>query len=262
MRPSTSGEARRAIVIRFNSKKRAEYCALFLSRKGNALKRLAFLIFVGLAGTVVLFSLGKWQLDRLDWKQAVLADISARISALPVPVPLNPSPDQDKYLPVKAYGKIHAKQIRILSSQKIIGAGYRIISPFESEGRRLLLDRGFLKIEDKLPEQTTSFRTVNGNLHWPQEVDAFTPKADFENNIWFARDVPALADALNTDPILIVASDISPSNGQITPLAVDTKGIPNDHLQYAITWFSLAAVWVIMSIAFLWHTTKQIKGKD
>ena len=233
-----------------------------LGRRGRFLKRLAFFIFVGVAGTTVLLSLGKWQLDRLDWKQTILDDISARMRALPVSVPLNPSPDQDKYLPVKANGKIHAKYIRVLSSQKIIGAGYRIISPFESEGRRLLLDRGFLKVEDRLTEQISSFKTVDGNLHWPQEVDGFTPASDFENNIWFARDVSALADALRTEPILIVASNISPSDGQVTPLAVDTKGIPNDHLQYAITWFSLAAVWLVMSIAFLLRTKKNIEGKD
>ena len=36
-----------------------------------------------------------------------------------------------------------------------------------------------------------------------------------------------------------------------TPLPVDTAAIPNDHLQYAITWFSLAAIWIAMSIAFI-----------
>ena len=226
------------------------------------MKQLAFLLLVSVAGTSVLLLLGKWQLDRLNWKQAILDDITVRISELPVPVPQTPSPDQDKYLPVQASGKVGSEYIRILSSQKIIGAGYRIISPFETEGRRLLLDRGFLKIEDKVSDQTLDIRTVEGNLHWPQEVDSFTPKADIENNIWFAREVSALADALKTEPILIIASDISPRDGKVTPLAVDTKGIPNDHLQYAITWFSLAAVWIIMSLAFLWRTQNRNKGKD
>lgn len=233
-----------------------------LCRKGNILERLAFLLLVGVAGTAVLLSLGKWQLDRLNWKQAILDDITARIGALPVSVPMTPSPDQDKYLPVQASGKVGPEYIRILSSQKIIGPGYRIISPFETDGRRLLLDRGFLKIEHKVSDQKTDFLSIEGNLHWPQEVDAFTPEADLEKNIWFARDVYALADALKTEPILIVASDISPISGKVMPLAVDTKGIPNDHLQYAITWFSLAAVWIIMSLAFLWRTQNRNKGKD
>lgn len=224
--------------------------------KGNVLKRLAFLLLVGAAGTAVLLSLGKWQLDRLNWKQAILDDITTRISTLPVSVPINPSPGRDKYLPVQASGKVGSEYIRILSSQKIIGAGYRIISAFESDGRRLLLDRGFLKIEEKVPDQTADIIAVKGNLHWPQEVDSFNPKADIENNIWFARDVNALAKALKTEPILIVASDISPSDRKVTPLPVDTTGIPNDHLQYAITWFSLAAVWIIMSLAFFMAHTE------
>lgn len=225
------------------------------------MKRLAFILLVSVAGTAVLFSLGKWQLDRLNWKRAILDDITARISALPVAVPLNPSPDQDKYLPVQASGKIGAEYIRILSSQKIFGAGYRIISPFETNGRRILIDRGFLKVANKISDQSADLSTVQGNLHWPQEVDGFTPEADVENNMWFARDVFALADTLETEPILIVASNISPSDGKVTPLAVDTKGIPNDHLQYAITWFSLAAVWTIMNVAFLWRPRKRTKGK-
>jgi surfeit locus 1 family protein len=227
----------------------------------NVLKRLAFILLVSLAGTAALLSLGKWQLDRLHWKQAILDDITDRINAVPVSVPLNPSPDQDKYLPVQASGKIGAEYIRILSSQKIIGAGYRIISPFEIDGRRFLIDRGFLKIADKISDQSPDLSTVQGNLHWPQEVDGFTPEADVENNMWFARDVFALADILKTEPILIVASNISPSDGKVTPLAVDSNGIPNDHLQYAITWFSLAAVWTIMNAAFLWRTRKRTKGK-
>ncbi len=231
-------------------------------KKGNVLKRLAFLLIVGVAGTAVLLSLGKWQLDRLEWKQTIINDIRARISAPHVSVPIAPSPDEDKYLPVQASGKVGSEYIRILSSQKIIGAGYRIISPFESEGRRLLLDRGFLKIKDNVPDQTRDISFVEGNLHWPQEVDGFTPEADLKNNIWFARNVDTLAEALKTEPILIVASDISPSSGKVTPLAVDTIGIPNDHLQYAVTWFSLAAVWIIMSLTFLWRTQNRNKGKD
>jgi surfeit locus 1 family protein len=32
---------------------------------------------------------------------------------------------------------------------------------------------------------------------------------------------------------------------------VDTAGIPNDHLEYAVTWFALALVWLGMTAYFL-----------
>ena len=90
-----------------------------------------------------------------------------------------------------------------------------------------------------------------GNLHWPQEVDGWTPDPD--GTLWFARDVSAMAAALDAAPILVVARALSPTNGVVTPLPIDTGGIKNDHLNYAITWFLLALVWALMSGAFAWR---------
>jgi len=92
--------------------------------------------------------------------------------------------------------------------------------------------------------------TITGNPHWPDEIDGFTPAPDLAANIWCARDVPALAEALGTEPVLIVARQMSQDRAPVTPLPVDTAGIPNDHLEYAVTWFSLAAIWVAMTAYF------------
>ncbi|MEM1302516.1 MAG: SURF1 family cytochrome oxidase biogenesis protein, partial [Pseudomonadota bacterium] len=66
-------------------------------------------------------------------------------------------------------------------------------------------------------------------------------------------DVPTLAAHLNTEPLLIIAREVSPVDPLLTPLPVDTSGIPNDHLGYAVTWFGLAAVWVGMTLLFLYR---------
>jgi surfeit locus 1 family protein len=63
--------------------------------------------------------------------------------------------------------------------------------------------------------------------------------------------VPALAQALGTDPVLLIARTTSEPAPTVTPLPVDSAGIPNDHLQYAITWFSLAAIWLVMTFFFM-----------
>jgi len=222
---------------------------------------VAFIVIVAVLGTGVLLSLGKWQLDRRVWKETILRDINSRISDTPVSMPETPLPQRDRYLPVIEQGIIENAHVRVLASRKHIGAGYRIISPFAIEGRRVLLDRGFIKVDDPLPAPSQSISQVKGNLHWPKDADEFTPEPDLKNNLWFARDVPALAQHFGTDPILIIASAVSPPTPKLTPLPVDTSGIPNDHLQYAITWFSLAAVWTFMSVAFLWHTRHKVKGK-
>ena len=223
------------------------------------MKRVLFTVF-SIAGTAVLGWLGNWQLDRLAWKQTVLEQIDQRIAAPAVPVPPIPDPSEDTYLPVFAEGRFGQEYIRVLVSQKRIGAGYRVISAFKTEGRRILVDRGFIDLSMSSDMQADQAVVVQGNLHWPDEVDGFTPAPDLEKNIWFARDVRALSEALQTQPILIVASQISPPDQNIKPLEIDSSAIPNDHLQYAVTWFSLAAIWIMVSGAFLWHSQKKKKG--
>ncbi|UOA26669.1 SURF1 family protein [Pseudosulfitobacter sp. DSM 107133] len=214
--------------------------------------RILFLIGIGLGGAAVLIALGVWQVQRLGWKQAVLADITARISAEPVALPDDPDPVADKYLPVAVTGTYAPEAIYVLVSQKQIGAGYRVISPLVTDaGRRVLVDRGFVRVDDRDAVTTPAEPVrITGNLHWPDEIDSYTPEPDLGANIWFARDLPAMAQSLNTEPLLIVARETSQSGGPVTPLPVDTAGIPNDHLQYAITWFSLALIWVAMTAVF------------
>ena len=214
---------------------------------GDKMKRLIAPLLIGGLGAAVLISLGLWQVERLQWKEAVLAEIEARIAATPVALPRSPDPDADRFLPVVAEGTFGDGTIRILVSQKGAGAGYRLISPFETDGRRILIDRGFLPVADDTPALPEGVVTVAGNLHWPEEIDSFTPEPDEAANIWFARDVPVLAEVLETEPVLIILRQRSFQDPGVTPLPVDTGGIPNDHLEYAVTWFGLAAVWVAMT---------------
>lgn len=144
----------------------------------------------------------------------------------------------------------------MLVSQKDEGAGYRLISAMDTGARRVLVDRGFIPTAADMPALPAGPVTITGNLQWPQETDSFTPAPDRDGNIWFARDVPVMAETLETEPVLIVARALSEGAGAVTPLPVDTARIPNDHLQYAITWFSLAAIWLAMSFYFLRRRAK------
>lgn len=217
------------------------------------------LIF-GLLGTVVLVGLGVWQMQRLDWKEAILADIDARITAAPVALPEQPDPQADRYLPVTVTGVLQDPAIRVLVSQKQVGAGYRIIRPMQVGERLIMVDLGFLPIQSPTPAVPSNPVTVQGNLHWPDEVDSYTPAPDLDADIWFARDLSLMADHLDTAPVLVVARSTSLPDSALAPLPVDTSGIPNDHLGYAVTWFGLAIVWVMMTGFFLWRIRKPAKG--
>ncbi len=227
----------------------------------SRLPRYVLPLFFGILGTVVLVSLGTWQLQRLVWKERVLDEIAARIEAEPVAVPANPDPQGDRYLSVSASGAFTGEELHILASTRHVGAVYRVISPFETtDGRRIMVDRGWIKPPQKDAERPAGPATITGNLHWPDEIDGFTPESDAEKNIWFARDVPTLAAALEAEPVLIILRDTSETDPPVTPLPIDGAAIPNDHLEYVVTWYGLAIVWVLMTVYYLRRLRKTRKA--
>ena len=227
----------------------------------SRLPRYVLPLFFGILGTVVLVSLGTWQMQRLVWKEGVLDEIAARIEAAPVAVPANPDPQRDRYLSVSASGAFTGEELHILASTRHVGAVYRVISPFETtDGRRIMVDRGWIKPPQKDAERPAGPATITGNLHWPDEIDGFTPESDAEKNIWFARDVPTLAAALEAEPVLIILRDTSETDPPVTPLPIDGAAIPNDHLEYVVTWYGLAIVWVLMTVYYLRRLRKTRKA--
>ncbi len=221
------------------------------------MRRLLVPLIFGLAGAAILVGLGIWQLQRLSWKEAILADIDARIVAAPVALPAVIDPERDRYLPVVVEGRFTGQEVDVLTSGKFEGVGYRVIAAMETaDGRRILVDRGFLPEADRATQRPASMARVTGNLHWPNETDSFTPPPDTTTGIWFARDVPALAAALNTEPALIVAREATGDG--IEPLPIDTSLIANDHFNYAMTWFSLAVVWLGMTGFWLFRIRRRM----
>ncbi|WP_347827207.1 SURF1 family protein [uncultured Planktomarina sp.] len=213
------------------------------------------MVVFGVLGTAILLSLGIWQLQRLAWKQEVLRAIESKILAPAVKIPQTVLPDAHSLLPVRAEGRYKGDTVRVLVSQKIYGAGYRLITAFELvDGRTIMLDRGFTSVRSEIPSTPQGRGQVIGNLQWPQEIDSFTPENDLAANIWFARDVARLAEHLKAEPVLLVLRDSSFETEAATPLPKMTANIPNDHMNYAITWFSLALIWLGMSGYFLYRS--------
>ena len=208
---------------------------------------IAPLLF-GLIGAAMLVGLGVWQLQRLEWKRAVLAEIEAKVHGDPVSLPAAPDPNSDKYLPVSLTGMLTGAEAHVLTSDRETGPGFRILAAVQTDGgRQVLVDLGFIAEADLATARPTGRLTISGNLHWPNEVDSYTPPYDATRDIWFARDVATIAEALQVEPVLVIARSIDPPVPATLLLPVDSAGITNDHLQYAITWFCLALVWLGMT---------------
>ncbi|HQU69483.1 MAG TPA: SURF1 family protein [Albidovulum sp.] len=220
------------------------------------MRRYLFPLILGLGGIAILMSLGFWQLRRLEWKEAMLAEIAAKIAAVPVPIDnlAKPDPATDMYLPVSIEGTTTGQELLVLSGRKGQGAGYEVIAAYETGGgRRILLDRGFVPEEAKAAARPATAITGAGNLLWPNETDSYTPPPDAKTGLWFARDVAAMANALGTEPVMVVLATATGDAQGVSPTPVDTSTIVNDHRDYAITWFSLALVWAGMTGFLLWR---------
>ncbi|PPB81090.1 surfeit locus 1 family protein [Albidovulum inexpectatum] len=220
------------------------------------MKRYLSALILGLGGVAILVSLGVWQLRRLEWKEGVIAAIEARLNADPVPLAQIESPDprNDQYRPVRVSGRTTGQEFLVLSGRKGQGAGFRVISVFQTEdGRRILLDRGFIPESLRDAPRPPAPLWVVGNLLWPDDADSFTPPPDQATGIWFARDVQEMARVAGTEPVMVVARAIAGELQGVEPVALDTSHIPNDHRNYAITWFSLAVVWAGMTGVLVWR---------
>ena len=216
------------------------------------MRRFVGPVLFGVVGVALLLSLGMWQVQRMLWKEAMLGEIAAMLVMDPVPLPAEVSAERDRYRGVVVMGRFTGEAVFKLDSLKDAGPGKRVIAVFETtDGRRVLVDRGIWLDGDAASPEVAEAAEVAGNLDWPRESDSFTPPPDAKTGLWFARDVPAMAAALKAEPVLIVARGTT--GGGITPAPVDTSAIPNNHWQYAVTWFLLAAAWLGMTVYLLWR---------
>lgn len=222
------------------------------------MRKIIFPLILGISGIGVLLYLGTWQLQRLEWKEGVLAEIDGRMSAAPVAIPAVPVETEDEYLAVQLSGKLTEEELHVLTSGTAAGTGYRVIKGIATDaGRTILLDLGLLPLDQKNTLGDSSTVGVVGNLIWPDDVNDSTPVPDLEKNIWFGRDVTDMSDALGTEPFMVVVREMTPPDPRLTLLPVDSSTIKNDHFEYAVTWFLLAVVWAAMTLYWILRTTRQ-----
>jgi surfeit locus 1 family protein len=218
---------------------------------------------LALAMLAVLIGLGVWQVKRLHWKEGLIAGIDARTKGDPISldraIALAKEGRDPTYYRVRVEGRFDNSKERYLFSQSISDGtpGWHVITPFTTtQDELVLVDRGFVPDNLKDPStrasgQIEGVTTVTGIVRAPDTPGLFTPNNESAANRWFWRDLNGLVSSmfptatLEVPPFFIEAekSDVAggwPEGGQ-TRLE-----LPNNHLQYAITWFALAAALIVI----------------
>jgi len=219
-------------------------------------KSLVGLTALMLAALAVLIGLGVWQLKRLEWKQGLIAQIEARTKGPPITledaVALAGEGRDPSYYRVRVDGRFHHAKELYLYAVSEGRVGWHVITPLETEdGDVVLVDRGFVPDELKDPSaralgQVENVITVTGIVRTPETQTVFTPDNEPKVNRWFWRDLAGMARSMFPGGTTEVAPFFLEADKSEFPGGWPEGGqtrleIPNNHLQYAITWFLLAA---------------------
>jgi surfeit locus 1 family protein len=211
---------------------------------------------LSLVGLAVLLTLGKWQLDRRDWKLRIIERIEARAHAEPIPLAEaieHWQRERDvEYYRLRLAGRFLHEHERHLYGIVDGAGGWKVITPFETgDGHVILVDRGFVP-EPLRDPATRPAGQIPGRVELvalaraPGEPGAFTPDNQPAANRWFWRDVADMAAGLpkalaaKTLPFMAEAERMNVPGGWPRS-GVTMLALPNRHLEYAVTWFGLAA---------------------
>ena len=217
-------------------------------------------------GVAFLIGLGTWQMQRLAWKQGLIGAIAERTHADPVPlqtVEARAAEGGDpEYARVTVEGQLlDSHELHFYAFDERLGPGYHVVTPMKrADGSVVFVNRGFVPQDRKDPAtraagQPAGKVSIVGLVRQPPPAGLFTPDNDPAKNVWYWYDLDAMAAAL------------APGKGRLVPFVVDAEAdpanpgglpkggvtrleLPNRHLEYALTWYGLAAALVAVFAAF------------
>ena len=224
----------------------------------------------------VALGLGFWQLERREWKRDILDRIATNQAAPPMTLDelVKGDPLRHEYGRVRIAGAfLHDREFFLAARSLKNKVGVHVVTPLRTDdGRVVLFDRGWLPSEMKDPARRAASQPggrveLAGIVRRTQERRQFAPENAPDRNIWFHVDTPTMRRMAGApaDPVLdrfFLEADGAPNPGGL-PVGGQTRlDIPNDHLQYAITWFLIALSLVGVYLAFHWQNGRlEIAGR-
>jgi surfeit locus 1 family protein len=238
--------------------------------------RILFPALLTLGGLVVLVALGTWQLERKAWKDSLIATLTERLDATPQALPprqtwprLEPASTEFLRVAFRATFPVgpapRNQQARLYTSgsalrDDIKTPGYFVFAPAHlADGGIVVVNRGYVPAPDggartlpaPLPEGTIE---LVGVLRWPEAPRWFVSPYNSTDDLWFVRDHLAMAAHSGwgiVAPFYVEQELPHPANGHPKPSRLSAN-LPNNHLQYALTWYGLAlALATVFAIWFM-----------
>ena len=215
---------------------------------------------VALAALMVLLGLGTWQIERKTWKEALIATLDRRLNDGPVALPPSAqwagmTPDNSEFTRVRLRVQfLKDSDALVYTSGSAIrddvkGTGYFVFSPaLLPDGQQVVINRGFV------PRRTypapSGPQDIVGVIRWPEAPSMFVSDHDTAGDVWMVRDPAAMAKFKTwgtVAPFYIEQETPVPPGGLPHPAPLKVQ-LRNEHLQYAITWYGLAAELVVMFV--------------
>jgi surfeit locus 1 family protein len=235
-------------------------------RRGGLIEATVFT----LVGVAILIGLGIWQLDRKTWKENLIATANTRLARAPEDLPPRASwprlmPEGNEYARVTFPAEfLDGEEALVYTAGSafrpdVKGPGYWVFAPARLAGGSIVvINRGFVPPDAKDPA-TRAEGTPHGSIdivgvmRWPETRGLFTPADEPQHNVWYLRDPTTIAAAKKwptAAPFYIEQEQPVPPGG--LPLAGKlVVDLPDNHLQYAITWFGLALALVGVYVTWL-----------
>ncbi|WP_018239035.1 SURF1 family protein [Ensifer sp. BR816] len=215
---------------------------------------------------VVLVSLGTWQVERLYWKEALIAAIAERRSAPPASLgeieAIAATGEDIDYRATRVSGVYdHGKERHFFATHEG-RTGYYVFTPLMlADGRALFVNRGFVPFEMKeaatrAEGQVAGTVTIDGlaRPRLSEKPSSLVPDNDIAKNIFYWKDLDAMARAAGIAADRVVPffldADSSENPGGLPMGGVTQFDLPNNHLQYALTWYGLAGALVVVCGAY------------
>jgi len=206
---------------------------------------------------LVLLGLGTWQVHRLAWKEALLAQVAAAQGAAPVKLPADPGPFEKvsvtgRFLPGPA--ALYGVEVRDLAGGSTMGG--QLLVPFDADGRVILVDRGWVPSTAAITAPTVAAPpgqvTLVGFVRPAEHPRMLSPSDDTVGRLFFTLDPERIAAVLGLPrvaPFTFVV--LGPKPAGPGPIPTDEfPHPPNNHLYYALTWFGLAGALIVMFAAW------------